>query len=268
MSSTTASVSSRTRSRVPLGATSARTPSANAVSVEIAAPQPFPPPLITTNRTAAIAIPPSAATTGTTRLRRSRSWPITSSRLASSPTTRKNSVIRPWLTHSRRFSSSSWSPSRIASWVDHTDSYESDHGEFAHTSAATAATSSAIAPPVSVRRKSRSGAPRLRAHAVVPRRRSPPPFLASLSAPPRASRPAPRPIRGRGRRLPPSPRGRPCSASGPGTRGTRSPLPTCSAACSCGAWWPRGRCGPGRRRGSAAPPASRCGSRSSSPRRG
>ena len=39
-SSTTASVSSRRRRRVPPGATSARTPSANAVSVDIAAPQP------------------------------------------------------------------------------------------------------------------------------------------------------------------------------------------------------------------------------------
>ena len=39
-SSTTAMVSRRTRRRVPPGATSARTPSANAVSDDMAAPQP------------------------------------------------------------------------------------------------------------------------------------------------------------------------------------------------------------------------------------
>ena len=59
-------------------------------------------------------------------------------------------------------------PTWIESSVVHTDSYESDHGEFAHTSAATVAMSSAAAPALSVLRKSRTGAARLRAHAVRP----------------------------------------------------------------------------------------------------
>ena len=42
-SSITATVSSRIRSRVPPGATRARTPSTNAVSVDIAVPQPCAP---------------------------------------------------------------------------------------------------------------------------------------------------------------------------------------------------------------------------------
>src|SRR3954454_984175 len=113
-------------------------------------------------------IPPSAATTGIATRERSRSWPRSSSRLASRPTTRKNSVIRPWLTQSRRSIAIAWSPTRIDSTVRQNDSYESDHGEFAHTSAATVAPSSAAAPAVSVLRKSRSGAARLRAHAVRP----------------------------------------------------------------------------------------------------
>ena len=68
----------------------------------------------------------------------------------------------------RRSSEMPSSPSWIESVVVHTDSYESDHGEFAHSSAATVAPSSTTAPPVSVLRKPRTGAARFRAHAVFP----------------------------------------------------------------------------------------------------
>ena len=91
---------------------------------------------------------------------------MSSSRLASSPTTRKKNVISPSLTQWRRSSEIAESPTRIASSVDHSDSYEPDHGEFAHSSAATVAASRATAPPVSLLRKSRSGDARFRAQAV------------------------------------------------------------------------------------------------------
>src|SRR3954453_3513829 len=58
------------------------------------------------------------------------------------------------------------SPSWTESLVVQTDSYESGQGELAHTSAATVAESSTTAPPVSVVRKSCSGAATFRAHAV------------------------------------------------------------------------------------------------------
>src|SRR5437762_13852026 len=52
---------------------------------------------------------------------------------------------------------------------------------FAQASAARVAASSTAAPPVSARRKSRAGVPRLRAHAVVPRAR-PEPSVSAESA--------------------------------------------------------------------------------------
>src|SRR3954453_12833469 len=170
-SSTMARGSSWTRARVPAGASSAGEASANGVSVDIAAPQPCAVGLPAFNArkiATGSAIPPSAATTGIETRERSRSWPRSSSRLASRPTTRKNSVIRPWLTQSRRSIAIAWSPTRIDSTVRQNDSYESDHGEFAHTSAATVAPSSAAAPAVSVLRKARSGAARFPGHAVRP----------------------------------------------------------------------------------------------------
>ena len=111
-------------------------------------------------------MPLIAATTGSAIRRRSRNTPVSNSRLASRPTTRKKSVIRPSLIHSRRWSEMPWSPTMIDRSVVQKDSYESDHGEFDHASAATAAASRASAPDDSVFRKSRTGAARLRAHAV------------------------------------------------------------------------------------------------------
>src|SRR3954468_7375299 len=111
-------------------------------------------------------MPPIAAAAGIVSRWRSRSSPRSSSRLASSPTTRKKNVISPWLTQWRRSSEIPPSPSWIDRCVVQTDSYESDQGELAHTSAATAATSRTAALPVSLPTKSRIGAARLRAQAV------------------------------------------------------------------------------------------------------
>ena len=88
--------------------------------------------------------------------------------MASSPTTRKKNVISPEFTHSRSSSEMPSPPSWIESVVVQTDSYESGHGEFAHSSAATVAPSITTAPPDSVLRKLRTGAARFRAHAVRP----------------------------------------------------------------------------------------------------
>src|SRR5207244_10302189 len=84
-----------------------------------------------------------------------------------SPTTKKKNVIRPLLTHWRRSRTTLAWPSRIESVVPQTDSYD-DASTFTHASAATAAARRTAAPPVSVRRNSRSGVWRLRAQAVRP----------------------------------------------------------------------------------------------------
>src|SRR5437660_8424581 len=82
--------------------------------------------------------------------------------------TRKKNVISPSFTQWRRSAEIPPPPIRIESFVVHNDWYESDHGEFAHRSAAIVAASRKIALPVSVLRKSRTGAPRFRAQAVRP----------------------------------------------------------------------------------------------------
>src|SRR5215212_9667405 len=113
-------------------------------------------------------MPPSAATTGSVIRWRSRSEPMSNSRLASSPTTRKKNVISPSLTQRRSSIEMPSVPTRIESLVLQNESYESDQGELAQTSAATTAPSSTVAPADSVLRKSRTGAARLRAQAVRP----------------------------------------------------------------------------------------------------
>jgi hypothetical protein len=86
--------------------------------------------------------------------------------------TKKKNVISPLFSHSRSVSSTP-SPSRsIASKVSHSSWYE-EASTFTHTSAATAAASSTAAPPLSVRRNSRSGLWTRRADAVCPDKSSP-----------------------------------------------------------------------------------------------
>jgi hypothetical protein len=67
-------------------------------------------------------MPPSAATTGSVIRWRSRSEPMSNSRLASSPTTRKKNVISPSLTQSRSSSAMPSLPTRIDSSVLQNDS--------------------------------------------------------------------------------------------------------------------------------------------------
>ncbi len=112
-------------------------------------------------------MPPSPATSGSVTRRRSRSSPMSNSRRASSPTTKKKNVMRPLFTHSRRSIAIPCPPARISSCVSHTDRYE-PASAFTHTRAATVAASRIAALPVSVFRNSRSGRSRLRAQAVWP----------------------------------------------------------------------------------------------------
>ena len=67
-------------------------------------------------------MPPAAAIAGSAMRRRSRSAPMSNSRLASSPTTRKKNVIRPSLTHCRRSIEMPSLPTRIESSVLQKDS--------------------------------------------------------------------------------------------------------------------------------------------------
>src|SRR6266576_912941 len=115
----------------------------------------------------ASAIPPIPASNGSANRRRSRNSPRSNSRRASSPTTKKKKVIKPLFTHSRSPSDTPAPPPSIDSVVLHTESYD-DASTFTHTSAAMAAASRTAAPPVSVRRNSRSGVCTLRAQAVRP----------------------------------------------------------------------------------------------------
>jgi hypothetical protein len=86
---------SRTGKRGP---TSASIPSANAVSVDMATPQPCAeswPAFSTRKIETGTIIPPRPAASGRASRRRSRSSPMSNSRRASRPTTKKKSVISP-----------------------------------------------------------------------------------------------------------------------------------------------------------------------------
>src|SRR6266576_594716 len=115
----------------------------------------------------ASAMPPIPATSGRAKRRRSRSSPRSNSRRASSPTTKKKNVISPLFTQWRRSSATPASPMSIESFVLQSEPYD-DASTFTQTSAAAAAASKTAAPPVSVRRNSRSGVCTLRAQAVRP----------------------------------------------------------------------------------------------------
>ena len=65
--------------------------------------------------------------------------------------------MSPSLTQWRRSRSNVWPASVTERWAFHSDSYDPAAGEFAHTSATTAAMPSRTAPNASVARKSRSG---------------------------------------------------------------------------------------------------------------
>jgi len=85
--------------------TSASMPRANAVSVDIATPQPCAdrcPALNARKIATGTTMPQTPVTNGSVTRRRSRSSPMSNSRRASSPTTKKKNVIRPVLIQPRR----------------------------------------------------------------------------------------------------------------------------------------------------------------------
>ena len=140
------------------------------MSVDIAVPQPCAderPALNARKIATGTIIPPRPAKSGIANRRRSRSSPMSNSRRASSPTTKKKNVISPELTQPRRSIEMPWLPRWIDSSVPHSDAYD-DASTLTQTSAATVAPSSTTALPVSVRRNSRSGVSRFRPHAVRP----------------------------------------------------------------------------------------------------
>src|SRR5438876_7238422 len=107
------------------------------------------------------------ASNGKAKRRRSRSSPRSISRRASSPTTKKKNVMSPLFTQWRRSSATLAPPRSIESFVLQSEPYD-DASTFTQTSAAAVAASRTAAPPVSVRRNSRSGVCTLRAQAVRP----------------------------------------------------------------------------------------------------
>ena len=143
----------KARSRFEMrGPTNASTPSANAVSVDIATPQPSADevPMLNARKIATgMVIPNSAASAGSGTRWRSRSSPRSNSRRASRPTTKKKIAISPSLIHVRRSSLMPCEPSWIESCVVQTSWYEPE-ATFAQTSAPSVATSRNVAPPVSV----------------------------------------------------------------------------------------------------------------------
>ena len=191
MSSTTTTVSRKVRSAAGSAARPGRAvPSANAVSVDIATPQPCAAGLAGVDREVdRDRHEPSRRrrrAAGSASRGRSRSSPRSNSRRASSPTTKKKNVIRPVLTHSRRSWASSWSPRRIESAVCQTASYDAT-STLAQTRAAPAAARSATAPAVSPPAHRRTRRRQADPHAVRPATGSaathPPPFAGGAVRP-------------------------------------------------------------------------------------
>ena len=155
MSSKIASVRRNTRSwSGHRGPTSARTPTTNAVSVDIGTPQPeksSPDGLSRMKRPIGTASPPIAPKRGTDAARKLRSSPTVSSRLTSSPTTRKKIAIAPSLIQWCSERSMLPSPIAMLAGVDQNSSYEWP-ARLAHSSAAADIARSRVAPPDSVER--------------------------------------------------------------------------------------------------------------------
>ncbi len=145
MSSTIASVSRKSFRLLGTRAPSnASTPTANAMSVAMGIAQPSSPlplpTLMATNRSAGTTIPPTAATAGRAARLRSRSSPVTSSRLISSPTTKKKMVMSASFTQCTNDSVIARSPSPMVSSLPHQPTYPAVSA-LAHTMAPTAASS-------------------------------------------------------------------------------------------------------------------------------
>src|SRR5512132_1384144 len=137
-----------------------RTPRANAMSVGIAIPHPRSadePAVRAMYARAGTSMPPTAATSGRMAARRSLSSPAISSRLISSPTTRKKKVMRPSRIPPRRSSETLHRLRRNTSSVPQSCSYVSRHGEFAHAIAMATAPTIRIPEAVSASRNDWSG---------------------------------------------------------------------------------------------------------------
>ena len=139
----------------------ARTPSAKAMSVAIGMPQPLEPTLpalAAVKMSAGRTIPPTAAIAGSAATRRSRKSPVTSSRLISRPTTRKNRAISASLTKCCRSSWIPMDPIRISTELCQNRKYVAPHGELAHARPMAAATTRTMPPAASVAMNRRTGA--------------------------------------------------------------------------------------------------------------
>jgi hypothetical protein len=136
------------------------TPRAKAMSVATGIAQPSAaggsPRTQARNTSAGTTMPPTAATAGSTSWSGEESSPSRNSRLISSPTSRKNTAMRPSLIHSRKGLSTENAPTCTATGMAKRPSYAAASGELATTMAPTAAQSSAIPPADSRRRNSRS----------------------------------------------------------------------------------------------------------------
>ena len=124
MSSMTVSVRRKTRSCVARrGPTTANAPSMTAVSVPITTPQaPFASAGASrTYRAAGTTSPPTAAITGMAARRGVVSAPMENSRRTSRPIMKKNSAIRPSLTHWPRGIESPQSATESVATLDHRD---------------------------------------------------------------------------------------------------------------------------------------------------
>ena len=162
--------------------------------MDIAVPQPLAvgcPALTTRKITTGTIIPPRPAASGTAIRRRSRSSPMSNSRRASSPITRKKNVIRPSFSQPCRSWDTPKPPTCSPIGVRQSDSYEAA-STFTQMSAVIVAASRTAALPVSVRRNCRSGVCRCRPHAVRPAAAASGPGRVSAARPsPRAGSPEP-----------------------------------------------------------------------------
>src|ERR1700753_4049477 len=101
-------------------------------------------------------MPPSPAATGRSRRRGFRSSPRSNSRRASSPPTRRKTVVRPLFTQVRRTRLAAIAPTRTRNTQDQNPSYPAGL-TLTQTRAETIVASRIRALPDSVRKKSRSG---------------------------------------------------------------------------------------------------------------
>src|SRR5262245_45281027 len=102
-------------------------------------------------------MPPIAPAIGSAAWLADDSSPATNSRLTSSPTSKKNTVIKPSLIHSCRVRDTEYVEAPTLSGSDHNRSYAADHGELAMMSAAAALTKSSTPAAASVSKKRWNG---------------------------------------------------------------------------------------------------------------